>query len=248
MDEEKGEEATTSRGRSSSGSVISGVFGGSHRASSSRGLLSSRGSWSSSGSSSDQSGDELTPHPPGAQQQHEQQHQREQQHQHGSGANDRGSGGSSGESSSSRISKPAPRRSTAVPSSSGKLRDVAQKVKSGVGLLSSHKSRLKKDIAQTDWIAKTILDLGAHQYRLNLYGCKISDSGALRLSLTLGTSEVRELYLTFNRIGDVGANAIAKAVANNRCIEDLGEEATACFEPFIYLLRAILMYKPRNSN
>ena len=235
MDEEKGEEAPTSRGRSSSGSVISGVFGGSHRASSSRGLLSSRGSWSSSGSSSDQSGDELTPHPPGApQQQHEQQHQHEQQRQHGSGANDRGSGGSSGESSSSRISKPAPRRSTAVPSSSGKLRDVAQKVKSGVGLLSSHKSRLKKDIAQTDWIAKTILDLGAHQYRLNLYGCKISDSGALRLSLTLGTSEVRELYLTFNRIGDVGANAIAKAVANNRCIEDLGEEATACFEPFIH--------------
>jgi hypothetical protein len=224
VDEEKGEEATTSRGRSSSGSVISGVFGGSHRASSSRGLLSSRGSWSSSGSSSDQSGDELTPHPPGApQQQHEQQHQHEQQRQHGSGANDRGSGGSSGESSSSRISKPAPRRSTAVPSSSGKLRDVAQKVKSGVGLLSSHKSRLKKDIAQTDWIAKTILDLGTHQYRLNLYGCKISDSGALRLSLTLGTSEVRELYLTFNRIGDVGANAIAKAVANNRCIEDLGE-------------------------
>jgi hypothetical protein len=138
-----------------------------------------------------------------------------------------------------------------VPSSSGKLRDVAQKVKSGVGLLSSHKSRLKKDIAQTDWIAKTILDLGAHQYRLNLYGCKISDSGALRLSLTLGTSEVRELYLTFNRIGDVGANAIAKAVANNRCIEDLGEprrQETACFEPFIYMNAIILPRQARDKH
>jgi hypothetical protein len=77
---------------------------------------------------------------------------------------------------------------------------------------------------QTNWIAKAVFSAAARKgpLALNLLGCNVNNSAAIRLATTLATSDIKSLNLTFNQIGDVGAKAIARALKATPALEELG--------------------------
>ena len=77
---------------------------------------------------------------------------------------------------------------------------------------------------QTNWIAKAVFSAATRKgpLTLNLLGCNVNDSAAIRLATTLATSDIKTLNLTFNQIGDVGANAIARALKATPALTELG--------------------------
>lgn len=77
---------------------------------------------------------------------------------------------------------------------------------------------------QTNWIAKAVFSAAsrAGPLSLNLLGCDVNNSAAIRLATTLATSNIKTLNLTFNRIGDVGVKAIAKALIATPALNELG--------------------------
>ena len=77
---------------------------------------------------------------------------------------------------------------------------------------------------QTNWIAKAVFSAATRKgpLTLNLLGCNVNNSAAIRLATTLATSDIKTLNLTFNQIGDVGANAIARALKATPALTELG--------------------------
>jgi hypothetical protein len=79
--------------------------------------------------------------------------------------------------------------------------------------------------AQTNWIAKAVFTAASRRQgplALNLLGCNVNNSAAIRLATTLATSDIKILNLTFNHIGDVGTKAIARALTATPALTELG--------------------------
>ena len=79
--------------------------------------------------------------------------------------------------------------------------------------------------AQTNWIAKAVFTAASRRkgpLALNLLGCNVNNSAAIRLATTLATSDIKILNLTFNHIGDVGTKAIARALTATPALTELG--------------------------
>jgi hypothetical protein len=90
--------------------------------------------------------------------------------------------------------------------------------------LLSRRRALSRVEEQTNWIAKAVFSAASRKgpLTLNLLGCNVNNSAAIRLATTLATSDIRVLNLTFNHIGDVGAKAIARALKATPALAELG--------------------------
>ncbi len=90
--------------------------------------------------------------------------------------------------------------------------------------LLSRRRALSRVEKQTNWIAKAVHSAASRKgpLILNLPGCNVNNSAAIRLATTLATSDIRVLNLTFNHIGDVGAKAFARALQATPALAELG--------------------------